>query len=190
MSDNKCSPQNSTTTTPSITHDPNVCRCSCERLSDILREPPPEEANLTMEEKVEKIIAELTVDVKNTTANKRKYISATDRRPSSAGIGAVAGAIIFSVFGVIVLIDLSRIFHEIHQLLQTLLVTLKLHHIVPKDSVTSLDTTSTKSTVVSNSSTSSSVNDCVTETENPINGVFEMPDSVSENVPPMATSLK
>ncbi|XP_052770504.1 uncharacterized protein LOC128210288 isoform X1 [Mya arenaria] len=104
------------TTTPEVGN--KTCTCLCQQLWTFLALPPPEEENLTVEEKVEQIVQALTIERKNTTVAQRKKISVMDTRVSSMGIGAIAGGVIFSVFGIIVLIDLSKIRHELRYLLQ------------------------------------------------------------------------
>lgn len=153
-----------------------------------LQAPTTEEVKLTIEEKIEKIISELTVDRKNTTLNRMKYISATDNRPSSVGLGAVAGGIIFSVFGVIVLMDLSRLFHDIQRFIRKLLSFLQLKKVHNTDASAASETTST---IFSDSTVSSLVySDTGVNYDNRTSGIFELNSFVCENIPPAATSLE
>lgn len=109
-----------------VTDEGTPCTCLCDKLWTYLATPPPDMANLTIEQKVEIIVHELTVDKKNTTVSLRKYVSVMDYRPSAVGIGIVASAIILSVIVVIVIIDLSTIWHEILYVLHKVFVLLKL----------------------------------------------------------------
>jgi hypothetical protein len=99
-----------------VTNTTNVkpCECLCEKLWTFLPNPLPETVNLTIEEKIEIIVNELSLDKKNTSSSLRKYVSVMDYRPSSIGIGIVAGAIIMAVIGIIIIMDLSTIWSQIH----------------------------------------------------------------------------
>ena len=189
MTDTKCSPHGTTTRTP----PPQVSTasnglCCCDALSSFLREPPPEEANLTVEEKIEKMVTELTVDKKNTTLNRMKYTSATDNRKSAVGIGAVAGAIIFSVLGVVVLIDLSRLFHEIQRFFRAMFWTLKSHFSNSKTPVESLGT-HTANAGLSNVSSSVVSTSIGNNTVNKTAEMFQCSNDTFENIAPVTTVL-
>ena len=129
-----------------------------------------------MEEKIEKLVLELTVDKKNTTINRRKYTSATDNRRSAVGIGAVAGAIIFSVLGVVVLIDMSRIFHDLKHIFRAIFKALSAIYNNIKQPVGALQDPS------GSSSTGISKIDNMTT-------MFHGSSDSSENIAPVATVL-
>lgn len=101
------------------------CICLCEKLWTFLATPAPEVVNLTIEEKAEIIVKELTIEKKNTTINLRKYVSVMDYRPTSVGIGIVAGTIILFVLAIVVIIDLSSTWHVIEPFLLKVLYYLK-----------------------------------------------------------------
>ena len=179
VTDVRCLPQRTasppTHTTSRTSLPPGYC--CCDTLSSFLREPPPDEVNLTVEEKIEKLVLELTVDKKNTTINRRKYTSATDNRRSAVGIGAVAGAIIFSVLGVVVLIDMSRIFHDLQHILRAILKALSAIYNNVKQPVGAAheDPSGTSSTGIS-------------DTDN-MTTMFHGSSDSSENIAPVATVL-
>ena len=151
--------------------------CCCDTLSSFLREPPPDEVNLTVEEKIEKLVLELTVDKKNTTINRRKYTSATDNRRSAVGIGAVAGAIIFSVLGVVVLIDMSRIFHDLQHIFRAIFKALSAIYNNIKQPVGAAQE-------IPSGSSSTGISD----TDN-MTTMFHGSSDSSENIAPVATVL-
>ena len=168
-------------------------------MSPFLHERADDEVVLTVEERIEQIVSELTVDKKNTSLNRMKYMSASDNRRSSVGIGAMAALIIFSVFGVIVLIDLSRIFHDIKHAFRGLFSVLGLHGLQSalklqtapnKTTRDASETASATSTALSNLSVSSLL---YTETsgnmDSALSQIFEIDNSVGDNIPPVSTSL-
>ena len=63
----------------------------------------------TTSEQFQKMTEELKVDKTSLSSTRRKKTSATDDRPSSASMGAVAVAFMGAVFGAIVLMDLSSL---------------------------------------------------------------------------------
>ena len=130
-----------------------------------------------MEEKIEKLVLELTVDKKNTTINRRKYTSATDNRRSAVGIGAVAGAIIFSVLGVVVLIDMSRIFHDLQHIFRAIFKALSAIYNNIKQPVGA-----------SEEDPSGSSSTGISDTDN-MTTMFHGSSDSSENIAPVATVL-
>ncbi|XP_053407919.1 uncharacterized protein LOC123547651 [Mercenaria mercenaria] len=122
VTDTVCLLQQSEVNNSAVTDN---CSCLCEKLWTFLSAAPPEVVNLTVEEKVDIIVQELTVDKKNTTLNQRKYVSVMDYRTSSMSLGIVAGVIILSVIGVIIIIDLSTIWTEISNFLIKMFKVLK-----------------------------------------------------------------
>lgn len=74
--------------------------------------PANDTKQLTIEEKIEILKQELTIDKEQTSKNKRKLISATDERPSARNLGAFGLAVLVLVPVCIVLIDLSSLFQH------------------------------------------------------------------------------
>jgi len=68
-----------------------------------------ETSNLTVQERIERLISDLKVDTKNTTLSRMKKISAPDHRPSAKTIGAVGVVALVMVFGGIIVLDLERL---------------------------------------------------------------------------------
>lgn len=97
------------------------CECLCEKLWTFLPVPLPTTVNLTVEEKIEIIVNELSVDKKNTSSNHRKYVSVMDYRSTSMGIGIIASVILAVIIGIIVLIDISSVYGEIRPYLLLIL---------------------------------------------------------------------
>ncbi|XP_021343895.1 mucin-5AC-like [Mizuhopecten yessoensis] len=94
-----------TTTAPfqNTTSNGAMCSCRCTIIG-----------NMSLEEKIEALQRELTVDKTKTSSYIRKYISAPDERVSAKGVGIVLGAgVLISVFAVIVFGDLVNLFRHI-----------------------------------------------------------------------------
>ncbi|XP_033757661.1 uncharacterized protein LOC117340021 [Pecten maximus] len=85
--------------------EPNTtCYCTCNpylTLDDPL-----------VKQKIQELIETLSISKKNTSANRRKYISVADNRPSARGIGYVGAAILVASLGSIILLDLSTFFRH------------------------------------------------------------------------------
>ncbi|KAK6190970.1 hypothetical protein SNE40_002725 [Patella caerulea] len=94
-------------------HDTDVCYCGCEAPPTIF---DPELEALTIDDKVEAIHKELTVDTKNISSSVRKLVSATDNRPSAVSIGYVGVFFMALVFGGIVLLDMNVLVSAIRDL--------------------------------------------------------------------------
>lgn len=81
------------------------------------------DVNQTEEEKLqftEELVANLTIDVKNTSANRRKYKSAEDPRPSARNIGGFGAVILGLVFGGLVLSDVPTFVRFVYSLVNKL----------------------------------------------------------------------
>ena len=192
VTDTKCSGGgNGTAEQPPTTTCPprRPCPCNCDLVSPFLRDPATEEDALTVEERTEQIVSALRVNKKNTTLSRMRYTSASDNRTSAVGIGAVAALIIFSIIGVIVLIDLSRMTHDIKNGVRGLMIALGLQGI---HSASTLQTSQVKATRDSLAKTST------TEKSTALSSISETPLTITEtgwddmsgiNVPPASTSL-
>lgn len=65
--------------------------------------------------KIKTFVAELTLDPKNTSANRRKYYSAADDRVSARKIGCLWMMIIVLVVGSIVSLDVTTLLRELRK---------------------------------------------------------------------------
>ncbi|XP_060085513.1 uncharacterized protein LOC132564915 [Ylistrum balloti] len=83
-----------------VTTSQQMCVCSCNTANQ------PE---LTIEEKVEQLKRELTVNKKNTSLHKRKFISASDDRISATGIGSFGVGMLVIVLLSICVMDLGTL---------------------------------------------------------------------------------
>ncbi|OWF38343.1 uncharacterized protein LOC110466380 [Mizuhopecten yessoensis] len=91
------------------TTEPNTtCYCTC---SPYLTLDDP-----LVKQKLQELIDTLSISKKNTSANRRKYISVADNRPSARGIGYVGAAILVTALGSIVLLDISTFFRNVKHL--------------------------------------------------------------------------
>ncbi|XP_060076571.1 sperm receptor for egg jelly-like [Ylistrum balloti] len=89
--------------------EPNTtCYCTC---SPYLTLDDP-----LVKQKIQELIDTLSIPKKNTSANRRKYISVADNRPSARGIGYVGAAILMAALGSIILLDLSTFFRHVKHL--------------------------------------------------------------------------
>ena len=93
-----------TTAVSTVLQTISKCACLCNDLKTLYRNVSidPEFANLTSEEILEKIIEKLRVNKSTLSATIRKKTSATDNRPSSVSVGAIAVVLIATVFGLLV----------------------------------------------------------------------------------------
>ncbi|XP_060561224.1 uncharacterized protein LOC132720962 [Ruditapes philippinarum] len=80
-----------------------VCFCSTQ-------EHPPIPEPVSVEEKAQKYIEELTIDTSNTSAAINKLTSAEDNRPSAVGVGFVGVGLLSAIFGGLVLMDLNVLY--------------------------------------------------------------------------------
>jgi hypothetical protein len=86
-------PQNSST--ESVTTSPRVCTC--------IHPPCQAPINVTLEDKIKYIKANLTVDIATLSSTVRKLTCADDQRPSSTYIG-LCGGVVLGVIGFILLV--------------------------------------------------------------------------------------
>ncbi|XP_033756842.1 uncharacterized protein LOC117339389 [Pecten maximus] len=95
------------TTGVSQTTTPQMCVCACNT------DNQPE---LTIEEKVEKLKKDLTVNKKNTSLHKRKFISASDDRMSATGIGSFGVGMLVIVLLSIFIMDIGTLKSDLHNM--------------------------------------------------------------------------
>ncbi|XP_069140027.1 serine-rich adhesin for platelets-like [Argopecten irradians] len=88
-----------------------MCVCTCNNNNQ------PE---LTLEEKVEQIKRELTVNKKNTSLHKRKFISASDDRMSATGIGSFGVGMLVAVLLSICIMDLGTLKADLQNMLSNI----------------------------------------------------------------------
>ncbi|XP_046329749.2 uncharacterized protein LOC124113445 [Haliotis rufescens] len=97
--------------------DDAICYCEC-------RDPPPmwepTISSLSLKQKIEQIVAALTIDSKNTSAAQRKLISVMDDRPSSQSIGYIGVVFLSLVFGSIIILDLNVLVSHTNNLVKKL----------------------------------------------------------------------
>ncbi|XP_076447071.1 uncharacterized protein LOC143284269 [Babylonia areolata] len=105
-----------TTTTSRTTRPPpslpkRLCPCSCKvaQFVNSLDDADREAISQQRKELVQEIKEELTVNAKNTSKEKHRLQSATDSRPSAAGIGLVGVSLLVVVLGLIVVMDLATL---------------------------------------------------------------------------------
>ncbi|VDI73975.1 Hypothetical predicted protein [Mytilus galloprovincialis] len=84
------------------------CECPCQRSEDTTGPP------LTIDQKIEIMKRELTIDKTKTSKSKRKLISVSDERPSAKGLGVFGLAILVLVPVCILLIDLTSISRHVN----------------------------------------------------------------------------
>ena len=77
------------------------------------KEDPPIPAAITLEEKLEELVRQLTVEPSNVSAAIRKKTCAEDARPSAAGVGYMGAALLGGVFGSLVVLDATTLFEGI-----------------------------------------------------------------------------
>lgn len=65
------------------------------------------------EEKLEKIISELKIDVKNISSSRRKLTSAPDSRPSAIGVGLFGTILLVTIFSAIVCPDVWSLINNV-----------------------------------------------------------------------------
>ena len=202
VTNSKCSGEGNSTAKPPISTCPprrRSCPCNCDLVTTFLRDPVDDEEVLTVEERTEQIVSELTVDKKNTTLSRMRYMSARDNRTSAVGIGAVAALIIFSIIGVIVLIDLTRMIHDIKNGLGGLLTMLGLHGLhsamklqrVPDNTThdSPVIASATSTAVSSLSETPLTITECPDYMDFVSDEIFGMNMDIGGHVPPASTSL-
>lgn len=80
-----------------------LCECPCSIVTNVT------DSELTIEEKVEKLKKELTVDKQNTSAHRRSKISVADHRVSATSIGSLGVVILSVIVGSICLMDLTNV---------------------------------------------------------------------------------
>lgn len=91
-----------------LTTTEGICECPCQR-SEETTSPP-----LTIDQKIEIMKRELTIDKTKTSKSKRKLISVSDERPSAKGLGVFGLAILVLVPVCILLIDLTSISRHVN----------------------------------------------------------------------------
>lgn len=80
----------------------------------------PTISSLSLKQKIEQIVAALTIDSKNTSAAQRKLISVMDDRPSSQSIGYIGVVFLSLVFGSIIILDLNVLVSHTNNLVKKL----------------------------------------------------------------------
>lgn len=80
-----------------------LCECPCSTVANI------SDPLLTIEEKVERLKKELTVNKRNTSSHRRSLISVADHRVSATSIGSMGVVILSVVVGSICLLDLTSV---------------------------------------------------------------------------------
>lgn len=80
-----------------------LCECPCFSVTNV------SDSVLTIEEKVEKLKKELTVNKQNTSAHRRSKISVADHRVSATSIGSLGVVILSVIMGSICLMDLTNV---------------------------------------------------------------------------------
>lgn len=80
-----------------------LCECPCSSVTNV------SDSVLTIEEKVEKLKKELTVNKQNTSAHRRSKISVADHRVSATSIGSLGVVILSVIMGSICLMDLTNV---------------------------------------------------------------------------------
>ena len=89
------------TTTPPRPRPAHINACLCKHDAKV---------NLTLQEKITELIAELTVEKTELSSQIRKFTSAKDDRPSSQNMGVMASVLLAVSLGLICGFDLSRMF--------------------------------------------------------------------------------
>jgi cytoskeletal protein RodZ len=79
------------------------CECPCSTVTNITI------SEVALEEKVNRLKKELSVNKKNTSAHRRSKISVPDHRVSATSIGSMGVVILSVVLGSICLMDLTRV---------------------------------------------------------------------------------
>lgn len=80
-----------------------LCECPCSSVTNV------SDSVLTIEEKVEKLKKELTVNKQNTSAHRRSKISVADHRVSATSIGSLGVVILSVIMGSVCLMDLTNV---------------------------------------------------------------------------------
>lgn len=80
-----------------------LCECPCSSVTNVF------DSVLTIEEKVDKLKKELTVNKQNTSAHRRSKISVADHRVSATSIGSLGVVILSVIMGSICLMDLTNV---------------------------------------------------------------------------------
>lgn len=88
-----------------ISSNTNVlCSCACSNISNITIE--------TLQERLDHIKSILTVNKKVLSSTYRKLTCANDSRLSSKGIGATGLMVLIAIFGIIILMDITKLFRS------------------------------------------------------------------------------
>lgn len=88
-----------------ISSNTNVlCSCACSNISNITIE--------TLQERLDHIKSILTVDKKDLSSTYRKLNCAHDSRLSSKGIGATGLTVLIAIIGIIILMDITKLFRS------------------------------------------------------------------------------
>ncbi|CAC5407578.1 unnamed protein product [Mytilus coruscus] len=74
------------------------CQCNCDKT--------PKQSNETLQEKVDQLVKELSIDKTTLSSYKNTKISAADPRPSSRGIGSVAAVILATLIVILLISDI------------------------------------------------------------------------------------
>ncbi|KAK3587511.1 hypothetical protein CHS0354_003653 [Potamilus streckersoni] len=89
----------------------SICYCSSS-------DQPPIPEPLSLEEKVAKILEALTIDSKNTSAAIRLLVSVQDDRPSAHSLGLLGVALLCTVFGGLLLLDLNLLYEHLRNFIK------------------------------------------------------------------------
>lgn len=81
-----------------------LCSCACTNISNITIE--------TLQERLDHIKSILTVNKKVLSSTYRKLTCANDSRLSSKGIGATGLMVLIAIFGIIILMDITKLFRS------------------------------------------------------------------------------
>lgn len=79
-----------------------LCLCKCNTIQKTITEND-----------FQKIIENLQTDAKKTSSYKRKKISAEDNRPQSQALGSLGITVLITVFGLIIIPDLPRLYNDL-----------------------------------------------------------------------------
>ncbi|XP_071148047.1 uncharacterized protein [Mytilus edulis] len=77
------------------------CECNCDKT--------PKQSNETLQEKVDQLVKELSIDKTTLSSYKNTKISAADPRPSSRGIGSVAAVILATLIVILLISDIPMV---------------------------------------------------------------------------------
>lgn len=87
------------------------CKCSCTTLGEEVNHILTEEE---LQQKIDKLVNEISIDKKNTAVSKRKLISAPDSRKSAVAVGSTGIVILALLLLGIIAMDASRLVCLVH----------------------------------------------------------------------------